>query len=288
MTKLRTLSALGLLALCFCQPVPLTGRQQLNLIPDDQLQELAAQSYREFLNESQVVRGTPDARMVQMVGRNIQEAVRIYLIENDLTDRLQGLDWQFALVKDTTINAFAMPGGKVAVFTGIMPIARDAAGLAVIMGHEIAHVIAQHGNERMSQALLVEFGATALSVALTNEPLLTRRLFLAAYGLGAQVGILLPYSRQHEREADRLGMIFMAMAGYDPREAIDFWVRMERASEGRGPTPPTFLSTHPGYDVRIDLLKEFLPEALQYYRKTHGPDRSRIRVVHTHTPAGTN
>lgn len=272
----------GLLLLYSCQPVPVTGRQQLNLIPDNQLQELAAQSYSEFLKENQVVVGTRESQMVERVGRDIQDAVRLYLIENGMTDRLEGLDWQFALVKDSAVNAFAMPGGKVAVFTGIMPIARDETGLAVVMGHEIAHVIAQHGNERMSQALLVEFGATALSVALSNEPLLTRRLFLAAYGLGAQVGILLPYSRTHEREADKLGMIFMAMAGYDPREAVDFWVRMEQAA---GPTPPTFLSTHPTYDVRIEEIRQFLPEALQYYRETQGPDRSGIRLVDSHGPS---
>jgi predicted Zn-dependent protease len=181
-------------------------------------------------------------------------------------ERLEGYEWEYSLIQDSSINAFALPGGKVGVFTGMMPVAETETGLAVVIAHEIAHAIAEHGNERMSQALLVQLGGTALSVALAERPVETRRLFLSAYGLGAQLGILLPYSRLHESEADRLGLIFMAKAGYDPREAIDFWQRMAQAAEGR-PSPPAFLSTHPTYEQRIENLRDLMPQALEHYRQ---------------------
>ncbi|MBD3345132.1 MAG: M48 family metalloprotease [Chitinivibrionales bacterium] len=250
--------------ICLCQPVPLSQRQQLVLISDQQLIQLGAQSYSAYLDQSDVVRGTGKARMVNRVGGRVKRAVETYMRRERLTDRIDDFEWEFALIDDSSANAFAMPGGKVAVFTGIMQIAEDDTGLAVILSHEIAHVIAHHGNERMSQALLLQLGASALSVALSEEPEFTRRLFMAAYGLGAQVGVLLPYSRLHEKEADRLGIIFMAMAGYNPNEAIDFWKRMqEKQQNGQ---PPAFLSTHPSYEQRIELLKENMDEAMKYYQ----------------------
>ena len=156
-----------------------------------------------------------------------------------------------------------MPGGKIAFYAGILPITRNEAGMAVVMGHEIAHVVARHGNERMSQQLLVQTGGMALAVALREKPEETRNMFLTSYGIGSAIGVILPYSRAHEREADRLGMIFMAMAGYDPSETLIFWQRMEQLSKGQ--SPPEFLSTHPSSATRIKQIKEFLPEAMRYY-----------------------
>ncbi len=255
----------GFLLFLQCSPVPVTGRRQLNLIPQSQILSLSYQTYDNFIDSVNVVSGTPDANMVKAVGNDIQKAVERYFRERNNSSRIKNYRWEYNLVKDTSVNAFAMPGGKVAVFTGILPVAQGSNGLAVVMGHEIAHAVANHGNERMSQLLLIQLGGMALSEALKKQPSLTRQLALAAFGVGAQLGILLPYSRTHETEADRLGMIFMAMAGYNPVEAIEFWQRMQ---ERDGPTVPEFLSTHPSDQTRIENLKKFLPEAMKYYRKS--------------------
>jgi predicted Zn-dependent protease len=167
------------------------------------------------------------------------------------------------LVESDEINAWCMPGGKVVVYTGILPLTRDETGLAVVMGHEVAHAVASHGAERMSQGLLVEFGGAALSAALNQQPARTKELWMTAFGVGTQVGLMLPYSRTHETEADHLGLIFMAMAGYDPRAAVDFWTRMSQAG---GASPPEMLSTHPSDQTRIRNIESFMPEALSYYR----------------------
>lgn len=258
------IGVLTLLVVAACSTVPITGRRQLDLVSTSQLQTMSQDTYRQFMKEHEVVVGTPEARMVKTVGARIRDAVNRYLAKIGRSDIVQGYDWEFNLIKDDSANAWALPGGKVAVYAGILPVARNETGLAVVMGHEVAHVIAQHGSERMSQALLTQLGGAALSVALSDEPAGTQQWFMAAYGLGAQVGILLPYSRLHEAEADRLGLIFMALAGYDPREAVDFWQRMKKKSESGG--PPQFLSTHPSYASRIENLKDHMPEAMRYYR----------------------
>ncbi len=257
---------LPILFIISCTSVPLTDRRQLSLIPASQMRQMGAQSYDEFIGQADVIEGTERAQMVKTVGRDVANAVERYMREHGEADQVKKLNWEFNLIQNDAANAFAMPGGKVAVFSGIMPIAETKTGLAVIMAHEVAHVIADHGNERMSQALLVQLGGVALNKALEEKPQLTRQLFLAAFGLGAQVGVLLPYSRLHESEADELGLVFMAMAGYDPREAVDFWQRMEKAHEGSG-APPEFLSTHPSHRTRIQNLKDSMPKALDYYNK---------------------
>jgi predicted Zn-dependent protease len=256
------LTAAALLAAC--TTVPLTGRQQLDLVPSDQIMAMSAQEYDKVLNEKNVVRGTPEAQSVRRVGERIRSAVERYLASQNQSQLLEGYNWEFNLIADDSANAWAMPGGKVAVYTGILPITRDDNGLATVMGHEVAHAVARHGNERMSQGLLTQLGGAALSVALSQNPSQTNNLFMAAYGLGAQVGVLLPFSRLQESEADRLGLIFMAMAGYDPRGALDFWQRM--AAESEGGRPPEFLSTHPAHETRIQRIREYLPEAMRYYR----------------------
>jgi predicted Zn-dependent protease len=249
-----------------CTTVPITGRQQLNLIPSQQLMAMSYQTHDQLLKQAEIADHPEKTAMVKRVGNSIRQAVETYLAQHGQTGLLEGYRWEFTLVEDEAANAFALPGGKVVVYTGILPIAENDTGLAVVLGHEIAHAIAQHGGERMSQAMAVQMGGIALSQALSSRAAQTQQLFLAAFGAGAQVGVLLPYSRLQESEADHLGLIFMAMAGYDPRAAIPFWQRMMAQKEGRG-EPPEFLSTHPAGQARIDRIRELLPEALQYYRQ---------------------
>ena len=246
-----------------CSTVPVTGRRQLTLIPESQMIAMAEREYTAFMRSHRRGGNPSDVYMVRSVGLRLKAAVEKYFAEKNLPSPASGYNWEFNLVESNEVNAWAMPGGKVVFYTGILPLTRTEAGIAVVMGHEIAHIIARHGNERVSQSLLVQMGGIALSEAMKKKPEETRKIWLAAFGLGAQVGILLPYSRVHEKEADRLGMIFMAMAGYDPNEAVAFW---ERMAEKSGHIPE-FLSTHPSDQTRIRLLKEALPEALTYYRK---------------------
>ncbi|MBZ0157576.1 MAG: M48 family metallopeptidase [Alphaproteobacteria bacterium] len=247
-----------------CQTVPITGRQQLSLVSSESLLPMSFSTYREFLAKHRVIENTPQAQSVKTVGARIRQAVQEYLSSQGLSERLKGYQWEFNLIEDKSVNAWAMPGGKVVVYSGMLPVAQNDTGLAVVMGHEIAHAVAAHGEERMSQGLIAQLGGVALSTALSQKPQETVNLFMQAYGLGTQVGVLLPFSRVQETEADRLGLIFMAMAGYDPRAAADFWQRMSAAKQGAA--PPEFLSTHPADETRIRNIKEFLPEAMRYYR----------------------
>ena len=248
-----------------CSSVPITGRKQLNIIPDSQMLSMSFQQYNDFINTNKLSTDANNTEMVKRVGSNIENAVQRYMSQNSMADRLDGYKWEFNLVESPDINAWCMPGGKVVVYTGILPITQNESGLAVVMGHEVAHAIAEHGGERMSQVLLTQLGGIALSEALSSQPQQTRDLWLGVYGLGAQVGVLLPYSRTHESEVDRLGLIFMSMAGYDPNVAVGFWERM--AAQKQGQAPPEFLSTHPSDKTRIDDIKKNLPEALKYYSK---------------------
>ena len=264
-TKFSRFLLLCIFIVFACQTVPITGRQQLSIIPAGEVLSMSATSYKGFLSEHTVITDTNDAEMVKMVGGRIQHAVEKYFSENNLSGRLKGYEWEFNLVDDKAVNAWCMPGGKVVVYTGILPIAEDERGLAVVMGHEIAHAVANHGDERMSQALIAQMGGMALSTALAKKPSQTSDLFMTAYGMGAQVGVLLPFSRVQESESDRLGLIFMAIAGYDPHEAPEFWRRM--SSGKKGSAPPEFLSTHPADETRISNLKRHMDEAMSYYRK---------------------
>ena len=254
--------------MCFvsaCQQVAITGRKQLNLVPDSLMNSISLQSYNDFISENQLSSNTEQTAMVKQVGGRIQQAVQQYCSQNNLSDKIKGYKWEFNLVEDKSLNAWAMPGGKVVVHTGLIPIAKSEAGLAVVMGHEVAHVIARHGSERMTQGLLVQYGGIGLSKAMANYPSQTQNLFMKSYSIGTQYGVLLPYSRTHESEADRMGLIFMAMAGYDPHEAVGFWERMSAAKEGG--SPPELLSTHPTDTTRIRKIKELMPEAMAYYKR---------------------
>lgn len=248
-----------------CSSVPLTGRSQLNMIPSSEMLSMSFQQYDQFLKESKLSTNQSQVNLVKGVGGRIKTAVEKYMADNKLSDRLKGYNWEFNLVEDEQVNAWCMPGGKVVVYTGILPVTQNEEGLAVVMGHEIAHAIAEHGNERMSQQLLQQVGAVGLMVAMNEEPAETQALWLAVYGVGTTVGIMLPYSRTHESEADHLGLIFMAMAGYDPHAAPEFWKRM--AAGKQGGSPPEFLSTHPSDQTRIDDINSWMSEAMKYYKK---------------------
>ncbi len=257
---------LGLLfILAGCSEVGITGRRQLNFVPDSIINSMSIQQYDTFIKEIRLSADKEKAAMVKRVGENIRAAVEQYSKEHSDTDPFAGYAWEFNLVEDPNVNAFAMPGGKVVVYTGILPLTQTEAGLATVLGHEIAHVYAKHGSERMSQQLVVQLGSVALSTALKDYPETTQSIFTSAFTVGSQVAVLLPYSRKHEYEADRLGTIFMAMAGYDPQEAVTFWQRMS-ASKGEGSSTSAFLSTHPTDASRIKALQELLPEAMEYYK----------------------
>jgi predicted Zn-dependent protease len=254
------------LMLAGCSQVPITGRRQLSLVPSSIVTSMSVQQYTQFISENKVSSDPQQVAMVKRVGQNIVQAVNEFCKTNCDEDPFAGYNWEINLIEDKQVNAFAMPGGKVVVYTGILPVAQTEAGLAAVMGHEIAHVFAGHGEERMSQGLLTQLGGVALSTALQKQPEQTKNLFMSAYGLGSQIGILLPFSRLHETEADRLGLIFMAMAGYNPNESVEFWKRMA-AAKGDQAAPPEFLSTHPADETRIKKLQELIPEAMEYYKK---------------------
>jgi len=246
-----------------CSKVPLTERKQINLLPESQMVAMALTSYNDFLKENPpVAPSSPQTQLVKNTGEKIKNAVIRYMNENKMGDRIKDYKWEFNLVNSKEVNAWCMPGGKVVVYSGLFPVTKDEKGLAMVMGHEIAHAIARHGNERMSQQLLAMTGGLALDVAMANKPAETRALFNAAYGVAANVGVLLPYSRLQETEADKLGLIFMAMAGYDPRTAPEFWKRMAAAGGGK---VPEFLSTHPSNETRINNINKFMPTAMKYY-----------------------
>jgi len=257
----------ALLFLLSCSTVPVTGRRQLNLVPESTINSMSFQQYDEVIKGSKLSTDQAATQMLKRVGKRIEDAATKYMNDNGMAGAMSGYKWEFNLIdNDSVVNAWCMPGGKVAFYTGILPITKDENGMAVVMGHEVAHAIANHGAERMSQGLLAQMGGMALSEALKNKPEETQNLFMMAYGVGAQVGVLLPYSRLHESEADNMGLIFMAIAGYDPRTAVDFWQRMANLSQGSA--PPEFLSTHPSDQKRIQKIQALIPEAMKYYEQS--------------------
>lgn len=265
---IRILSSILVSAALFvsCSKNALTGKQQFTLLPESEVQAMATTEYQQFLSTNKVVAASNnrDAEMVKRVGQRITRAVENYYAQQGISDRLAGYKWEYNLVEDKAVNAWCMPGGKIVVYTGLLPITQNEAALAAVMGHEVSHALLQHGNQRMSQGLAQQLGGVALSVALADKPAATQNLFMTAYGVGSNVAILLPFSRKHELEADSWGLKFTAMAGYNPQEAINLWRRMEAASNGQA--PPEFLSTHPSEGRRIAELEKMMPEAMKYYK----------------------
>jgi predicted Zn-dependent protease len=226
---------------------------------------MSAQQYQEVIKTGPLSTNQEQTALIKRVGVRIQKAVEQYMADKGASDQLQGFNWEFNLIQDDkTVNAWCMPGGKVAFYTAILPICKDESGVAVVMGHEVAHAIANHGRERMSQGLLAEFGMSTLGSAMGQNPSATQQIFMQAVGMGTNVGML-KFSRAHESEADHMGLIFMAMAGYDPATAPKFWERMSSLSGGQ--QPPEFLSTHPSHETRIKDLEGWIPEAMTYYKK---------------------
>jgi predicted Zn-dependent protease len=248
-----------------CMLNMLTGRNQLSLVNESEMQLMAVSQYNKFLTENKVLSShNRDAAMVDRVGARISNAITKYYNDQGKNAILEGYNWEFNTVDSKEVNAWCMPGGKVVVYTGLLPVTQTETALAIVVGHEIAHAIAKHGSERMSQAMMQQMGGMALQVALAQKPQETQDLYMMSYGIGSQLGAMLPWSRQQETEADQYGLIFAAMAGYNPQAAIPFWERM--ASAG-GANPPEFLSTHPSDESRIRKLKQFMPEAMKYYNQ---------------------
>lgn len=247
-----------------CTTVAITGRKQLSLIPNSQILPLSANQYVEVIQASSLSSNSKDKEMVVRVGQRIQKAVEVYFKNEGLGDQLKNYKWEYNLIEDNQVNAWAMPGGKVAFYTGILPICQDDKGVAVVMGHEIAHAVANHGRERMSQGMVAQLGLSSLQAALGENPTMTKNLLLQASGVATQLGVS-AFSRNQELEADRLGLIFMSMAGYDPKEAPAFWERMAKLSSGNA--PPEFLSTHPSHSTRINDLRKGIPEAMSFFNK---------------------
>ncbi|MBI1288190.1 MAG: M48 family metalloprotease [Flavobacteriales bacterium] len=264
MKKLVVLSViLGFTAAC--TTVPITGRKQMNLLPESQMMSMALTNYNQFLGQNPALPASDQkVQQVKRVGEKIAAAATRYLNAKGASDRVAGFNWQFNVVNSNEVNAWCMPGGKVVFYSAILPICQDEDGIAVVMGHEVAHAIARHGNERMSEGLLVQAGGMGLDLALSKQPQQTRALFDQAYGVATTVGAMLPFSRLHESEADEMGLIFTAMAGYDPAKAIPFWQRMSKLG---GQRPPEFLSTHPDPEKRSAKLAELVPLARAYAKK---------------------
>ena len=240
-----------------CTTNPFTGKQTLALVPNSQILPMAFQQYDEFLSANKVLTGTPDAIMVKSVGQKISVAAERFLTANGYAGYLQDYKWEYNLVEDPAVNAWCMPGGKIVFYTGILPIAAGEAGVAAIMGHEVAHALANHGQQRMSAGQLQQIGAVAGNIALSNDPKY-QNIFNQAYGIGSTVGVMLPFSRSHESESDRIGLTLMAIAGYDPIVGAGLCERMSQAGGG---APPEFLSTHPSNQTRINNIKQWAPEA---------------------------
>lgn len=259
----RTLAILITASIIYaCATVPVTGRKQLNLVAQDEIIAASSAEYQKVLQTSKLSNNQEQVAMIKRVGARIQKAVEQYMAEKGASDQLAGFQWEFNLIEDDkTANAWCMPGGKVAFYTGILPICKDETGVAIVMGHEVAHAIANHGRERMSEAMVANGLLSGLSAAMGQNPTLAQELLMQSLGIGAQVGML-KFSREHESEADHIGLIFMAMAGYDPNEAPKFWERMQAQSGGAA--PPEFLSTHPSHATRIKDLKGWIPEAESY------------------------
>ena len=248
-----------------CKTNPFTGKKTLAFVSNDQLFPTAFAQYNQVLSESNVITGTNDSEMIKRVGQRIAVAAERYLNANGFQGYLDDYKWEYKLIESEQVNAWCMPGGKIAFYTGILPIAKNETGVAAIMGHEVAHALANHGQQRMSSGILQQAGGLAVAVASGNESPEKQQMWMQAYGLGTTVGLALPFSRSHETEADEIGIYLMAIAGYNPEEAPELWQRMKANSGGQA--PPEFLSTHPHPDTRINNLNSLVSKAKAEARK---------------------
>jgi len=256
----KYLFVIGVVGLVFsCSKNPFTGKSNLNFVSNNELFPSSFQQYGQFIKENKVISGTADAKRVETVGMKIKTAAEKYLNANGYSGYLKDYQWEYKLVDSKDVNAWCMPGGKIVVYTGILPITKDDAGLATVMGHEVSHALANHGAQRMSAAQLQQIGAVGVAVATGNKSQETQQIWQQAYGLGSQFGGMLPFSRSHESEADMIGLTLMTIAGYNPETAVAFWERMSAKSGGAA--PPEFMSTHPSDATRIANIKKLIPQA---------------------------
>lgn len=246
-----------------CSTVPITNRKRVNVVSDEQILPASFAQYEGFLNENKKSTNAKMTGEIKSVGKNISSAVDRFMRENGMTEEANSYRWEFNLIEDKAVNAWCLPGGKVVFYTGILPICDNVDGIAAVMGHEVAHAFAKHGQERMTTAYGQQLGGVAVAVGTSSQDQETRLLWNSIYGIGSQVGML-AYSRTHENEADKLGMVFMIMAGYNPEEAINVWIRMGQQT---GAAPPEFLSTHPSNETRVSNLTAYLPTAINLAKK---------------------
>lgn len=260
MKKISSLIVTALLLLSSCGSVPLTGRKQILLVSDQEVLASSLTQYSDYMKSAPVSTNAKGKAMVTRVGKKIAAATEQYLKSNGMEAEVRNFAWEFNLVKDNQVNAFCMPGGKIVVYEGLLKLVSSDDELAVVVGHEVAHAVAKHSNERMSQQLMTQYGAQILTQALSNKSAAIQKAGSTIYGLGAQYGLTLPFSRKHESEADYMGLIFMTMAGYDPNVAITFWQKMSAG----GASVPEFMSTHPSDATRIKDIQKVLPELNKY------------------------
>ncbi|WP_445747139.1 M48 family metallopeptidase [Polaribacter sp.] len=263
MKKIIVLAIVGLL-LIDCSTVPITGRKRVNFVSDAEVLPTSFAQYKGFLEQNKLSSNKEMTKQVKDVGARVSAAVDRFMRANGMTSEADSYKWEFNLVEDKTVNAWCMPGGKVVFYTGIMPICANEDGVAAVMGHEVAHAFAKHGQERMSSAQIQQIGGAAVAIGTSSKDPKTAQIWNLAYGVGSQVGML-AFSRTHENEADKLGLVFMIMAGYDGKEAAEVWVRMSKLSGGK--QGPEFLSTHPSSESRIETLRNYLPEAIKLAEK---------------------
>ena len=282
--KNLALLSLILLILYGCSSAPVTGRSQLNLVSDTEVLSLSLQEYNDYIKTAKKSTDKTAIALVTKVGGKIAEAVELYFKYTGMESLLSNFSWEFNLIDDPQVNAFCMPGGKIVVYTGILPVTKDETGLAVVLGHEVAHAVAKHANERMSQQMLTQYGAIGLEAILSKSSSAVKTISQTVYGLGAQYGVMLPYNRKQELEADYLGMVFMGIAGYSPEAALPFWERMAQ----QGSATPEFMSTHPSDKTRIEDIRKKLPEAMEYYNAIWGSNTNSTTKPAQNTNTNTN
>jgi predicted Zn-dependent protease len=260
MKKCKLFFGLSILALVIsCAKNPFTGKNTMALVPNSEILPSAFQQYGVFLKENKVISGTTDAKRVESIGIKIKTAAEKWLNANGYQGYLKDYQWEYKLVESKDVNAWCMPGGKIVVYSGILPITKDDAGLATVLGHEVSHALANHGQQRMSAGMLQQLGAVGVGAAVGSNSEQTQQIAMTAYGAATQIGGMLPFSRSHESEADKIGLTLMAIAGYNPEKAIEFWGRMSAGSGGN--KPAEFMSTHPSDETRIANLRRLIPEA---------------------------
>lgn len=277
MAKLSIMTIVALIILQACGSVPFTGRRQLSLVSSEQIMALSLQQYQDYMRSAPVERNSANAEMVKRVGTRIAAAVETFYKSNGYESELKNYSWEFNLVKDKSVNAFAMPGGKIVVYEGLLPVTQSEEGLAVVVGHEVAHVIAQHSSERMSQQIALQYGGSIAGGLVGNS--IGSQLGQQVFGIGAQLGVMLPYARKQEYEADEIGLIVMALAGYNPEVAVSFWSRMAQSSSNSSNSD--FLSTHPTDQKRIDRIKQVMPRAMEFYQGPGKVNKDTSKTIKT-------